>query len=191
MNAMPADEIEFECEAAMEKAVEYFRQELRGIRTGRASTGLVDHLKVEVPSYGSTLELRELATISTPDPTMILIKPFDPSTSKDIERAIQNSDIGIQPIGDGKMIRLPVPPLSGERRQQLTAHVKKLAEAQRVSIRNARRDANRQIDAEEKEGTLPEDDAEKLRESIQKLTEKYEKQVDELLAAKTKEIQQV
>ncbi|MGB9625770.1 MAG: ribosome recycling factor [Phycisphaerae bacterium] len=188
---MPADEIEFECEAAMEKAVEYFRQELRGIRTGRASTGLVDHLKVEVPSYGSTLELRELATISTPDPTMILIKPFDPSTSKDIERAIQNSDIGIQPIGDGKMIRLPVPPLSGERRQQLTAHVKKLAEAQRVSIRNARRDANRQIDAEEKEGTLPEDDAEKLRESIQKLTEKYEKQVDELLAAKTKEIQQV
>ncbi|HOW19868.1 MAG TPA: ribosome recycling factor, partial [Phycisphaerae bacterium] len=103
---MPADEIEFECEAAMEKAVEYFRQELRGIRTGRASTGLVDHLKVEVPSYGSTLELRELATISTPDPTMILIKPFDPSTSKDIERAIQNSDIGIQPIGDGKMIRL-------------------------------------------------------------------------------------
>jgi ribosome recycling factor len=188
---MPADEIEFECEAAMEKAVEYFRQELRGIRTGRASTGLVDHLKVEVPSYGSTMELRELATISTPDPAMILIKPFDPSTTKDIERAIQNSDIGIQPIGDGKMIRLPIPPLSGERRQQLTGHVKKLAEAQRVSIRNARRDANKQVDTEENEGTLPEDDAERLRNAIQKLTEKYEKQVDELLAGKTKEIQQV
>lgn len=188
---MPAEEIEFECEAAMEKAVEYYRQELRGIRTGRASTGLVDHLKVEVPSYGSTMELRELATISTPDPTMILIKPFDPSTSKDIERAIQNSDIGITPIGDGKMIRLPVPPLSGERRQQLTSHIKKLAEAQRVSIRNARRDANKQVDMEEKEGTLPEDDAEKLKEMIQKLTERFEKLVDDLLAGKSKEIQEV
>lgn len=188
---MPADEIEFECEASMDKAADYFRQELRGIRTGRASAGLVEHLKVPVASYGSTMELRELAAISTPDPTMILIKPFDPTTGKDIERAIQNSDIGIQPMGDGKVIRLPVPPLSGERRQQLTGHVRKLAEAQRVAIRNARRDANKQVDAEEKEGTMPEDDAEKLRERIQKLTEKYEKAVDDLLAAKTKEIQEV
>ncbi len=188
---MPADEIEFECEASMEKAVEYFKQEMRGVRTGRASTGLVEHLKVEVASYGSTMELRELAALSTPDPTMILIKPFDPGTGKDIERAIQHSDIGITPMGDGKVIRLPVPPLSGERRQQLTGHVKKLAEAQRVAIRNARRDANKLVDAEEEEGTIPEDDAEKLRERIQKLTEKYEKQVDDLLAAKTKEIQAV
>lgn len=188
---MPADEIEFECEAAMEKAVEFFRRELRGIRTGRASPGLVEHLKVEVPSYGATMELRELATITTPDPTMILIKPFDPSTSKDIERAIQNSDIGITPLGDGKLIRLPVPPLSGERRQQLTQHVRKLAEAQRVTIRNARRDANKQIDAEEKEGTLPEDDAERARKNVQSLTEKYEAAIDQLLASKTREIQEI
>jgi ribosome recycling factor len=188
---MPADEIELECEDAMDKAVDYFRKELRGVRTGRASTGLVEHLKVEVPSYGSTMELRELAALSTPDPTMILIKPFDPSTAKDIERAIQNSDIGITPMSDSKLIRLPVPPLSGERRQQLTSHVRKLAEAQRVAIRNARRDANKQIDTEEKGGELPEDDAERLRKAMQNLTEKYEKQIDELLAAKTKEIQEV
>ncbi len=188
---MPADEIEFECEASMEKAVDYLRQELRGIRTGRASAGLVDHLRVEVPSYGSTMQLRELASITTPDPTMILVKPFDPTTIKDIERAIQNSDVGITPMGDGKVIRLPVPPLSGERRQQLTAHVKKLAEAQRVAIRNARRDANKAVDAEEKEGIMPEDDAEKSRERIQKLVERYEKQIDDLVAAKTREIQEV
>lgn len=175
----------------MEGAIEFFKNELRGVRTGRASTGLVEHLKVPVQSYGSTMSLRELASITTPDPTMILIKPFDPGTGKDIERAIQNSDLGITPQGDGKVIRLPVPPLSGERRQQLTQHIKKLAEAQRVAIRNARRDANKQIDAEEKEGTLPEDDAERLRKTIQDLTEKYEKQVDDLLAAKTREIQQV
>jgi len=179
------------CEESMDSAVSYFKTELRGVRTGRASTGLVEHLKVPVQSYGSTMDLRELAGITTPDPTMILIKPFDPSTSKDIERAIQNSDVGITPMSDGKVIRLPVPPLSGERRQQLTGHIKKLAEAQRVAIRNARRDANKQIDAEEKEGALPEDDAERVRKSIQDMTEKYEKQVDELLAAKTKEIQQV
>lgn len=188
---MPADEIELQCEESMDSAVEYYKTELRGIRTGRASTGLVEHLKVPVASYGSTMGLRELASINTPDPTMILIKPFDPSTSKDIEKAIQTSDIGITPMSDGKVIRLPVPPLSGERRQQLTQHVKKLAEAQRVAIRNARRDANKLVDTEEKEGTLPEDDAERLRKTVQDLTEKYEKQVDALLEAKTKEIQQV
>lgn len=188
---MPADEIEFECEESMDKSVDYFRKELLGVRTGRASTGLVEHLKVDIASYGSTMELRELAAISTPDPTMILVKPFDPTTIKDIERAIQNSDIGITPMGDGKMIRLPVPPLSGERRQQLTQHIKKLAESQRVAIRNSRRDANRRIDTEEKASTLTEDEAERLKKAIQDLTDKYEKQVDSMLDAKTREIQAV
>lgn len=188
---MPADEIEFEAEETMEKAVDYYRQELRGLRTGRASAGLVDHIRVEVASYGSTMQVRELAAITTPDASMILVKPFDPSTCKDIERAIQNSDLGITPISDGKLIRLPVPPLSGERRQQLTQHAKKLAEAQRVAIRNVRRDCNKKVDQEEKDGLLPEDDAERVRKSIQDLTDKYEKQIDEMLASKTKEIQAV
>jgi len=188
---MPMDEIEFETEDLMEKAVDFLRQEYRSIRTGRASTGLVEHLKVEVASYGSTMDLRELAGLSTPEPTLLVIKPFDPSTLKDIERAIERSNIGITPINDGRVIRLPVPPLSGERRQQLTQQIKKMAEAQRVVIRSARRDANKAIDAEKKDGTLPEDDAERGHENIQELTSKYEKRVDELVEAKSKEIQEV
>jgi len=188
---MPMDEIEFEAEESMEKAVDFLHQEYRTIRTGRASTGLVEHLKVEVASYGSTMDLRELAGLSTPEPTLILIKPFDPNTLKDIERAIERSNIGITPINDGRVIRLPIPPLSGERRQQLTQQIRKMAEAQRVTIRNARRDANKAIDAEKKDGTLPEDDAERCHENIQELTSKYEKRIDELVDAKAKEIQEV
>jgi ribosome recycling factor len=188
---MPADEIELTCEEAMEKAVEFLKKELRGVRTGRASAGLVEHLRVNVPSYGAVMELRELASISTPDATMILVKPFDPTTCKDIEKAIQNSDVGITPMSDGKIIRLPVPPLSGERRQQLAQQVKKMAEAQRVAIRNARRDANKQIDVEHKAGDIPEDDAERLKKTIQDLTDRYEKEIDRLLGDKTREIQEV
>jgi ribosome recycling factor len=189
--AMPMDEIEFEAEDLMEKAVDFLRQEYRTIRTGRASVGLVEHLKVDVASYGSTMELRELAGLSTPEPTLLVIKPFDPSTLKDIERAIERSNIGITPVNDGRVIRLPVPPLSGERRQQLIQQIKRMAEAQRVAIRNARRDANKAIDVEKKDGTLPEDDAERCRDNIQELTTQYEKRIDELVEAKSKEIQEV
>jgi len=188
---MPADEIEFECEELMEKAVDFLRQELRTIRTGRASPGLVDHLKVTVESYGSTMTLRELASITVPEPTQLLIKPYDPGTLKDVERAIQSSDLGITPMSDGKIIRLPVPPLSGERRQQLLGQVRKLGEKQKVAIRNVRRDSNKRIDTEEKEKKISEDDAERAKESIQKLTTKYEAQVDGLVDGKAKEIEQV
>jgi ribosome recycling factor len=187
---MPLDEIEFEGEDAMEKALTFLKTELRGVRTGRASPALVEHLKIEVPSYGSTMELRELATIAAPEASLLVVKPFDPSTIKDIERGIQNSHVGITPQGDGKVIRLPIPPLSGERRQQLVAQIKKMAEAQRVAIRNARRDANKAIDAEEKEGMLSEDDADRGKKNIQDLTEKFEKRITEALDAKTKEIQE-
>ncbi|MBI4578431.1 MAG: ribosome recycling factor, partial [Planctomycetes bacterium] len=183
---MPADEIEFECEELMEKAVEFLRGELRSIRSGRASPGLVEHMKVTVESYGSTMTLRELASISVPEGNLLLIKPYDPSALKDIERAIQASELGITPMSDGKVIRLPIPPLSGERRQQLLGQVRKLGEAQKIAIRNTRRDANKKIDAEEKDGTLAEDDAEGCKESIQNLTKKYEDQVDALVAAKSK-----
>jgi len=109
---MTMEEIEFEAEEKMEKAVDVLHHEFRTIRTGRASTGLVEHLKVSVESYGSTMELRELASLGTPDPSLILIKPFDPGTLKDIARAIEASNIGITPVSDGRTIRLPIPPLS-------------------------------------------------------------------------------
>ncbi len=187
---MPADDIELQCEEAMEKAVEFMRHEVRGIRTGRATPALVEHLKIPVESYGSTMELRELANISVPEGNTLMVKPFDPSTLKDIERGIQSSEIGITPMNDGKIVRLPVPPLSGERRQQLLGQVRKMGEAQKVAIRNARRDANKLVDAEQKGKTLAEDDADKSKENIQELTKKYEKQIDDLVASKVKEIEE-
>ncbi len=182
------DEILFTVEDNMETCLEYLRKELRGIRTGRASAGLVDHIKVEY--FGSPTDLRQLATISTPEANMIIIKPFDPSSLKDIERAIQASDLGITPSSEGKVIRLTVPPLSIERRNQLASQVKKMAEAARVALRNARRDGNKETDAQQKASDLTEDEAKKGKESIQKLTNDYEKKVTEILEAKTKEIQE-
>ena len=189
---MPLDEIEFEAEEAMEKAVAYLKQEYRGVRTGRASPGLVEHVKVKVAAYGdSAMDLKSLATITTPDATMLLVKPFDPTTLKDIERAINEAAIGINPQSDGKVIRLPIPPLSGERRQQIAGQVKKMAEAQKIALRITRRDAMQKFDAEKKAGDLPEDDAKSGQESIEKLIKKYEGLLDELMNAKTKEVTQV
>jgi ribosome recycling factor len=182
------EEILLEAEENMENALEYFKKELRGIRTGRASAGLVDHIKVEY--YGSPTDLRQLANITVPEANLIVVKPFDPSSLKDIERAIQASDLGITPMADGKVIRLTIPPLSGERRNQLVGQVKKMDEATRVTIRNARRDANKQVDKEEKESILTEDDAKKAKDNIQDLTKKYEAKVTELYDAKVAEIQE-
>lgn len=187
---MAETQIEKQCRAAMVKAIDYLKDELRGIRTGQATPGLVDHIKIEVPSYGSTMNLKELATISVPDPSTILVKPFDPSTLKDIERGLQSSDLGITPQSDGKMIRLPIPPLSGERREHLTSQVKKMGEAQKISVRNVRRDINKKIDTDEKAGTLSEDDAKNAKDSIQKVTKHFEDEIDKLITAKSKEIQQ-
>jgi len=189
---MPLDEIELEADDKMEKAVEHLKKDFRGIRTGRASPGLVENIRVKVPSYGEApMEMRALATISIPDPTMLMLKPFDPSTLKDIERAIQESDIGINPQSDGKVIRLPVPPLSGERRNQIVSQIKKLAEAQKIALRNVRRDAIQAIDAEKKAGDLPEDEAKRGHEQMDKMIKKYESHIEESVAAKTKEVQQV
>ena len=183
--------IEKDCQSKMTKSVEFLKQELRGIRTGRAHPGLVEHIKIEVQSYGSTMELRELATISVPEPSTLLVKPFDPTTLKDIEKGLQTSSLGVTPQSDGKAIRLPIPPLSGERRQQLLQQVRKLAEAQKVAVRNARRDANKAADVAEKEKTLSEDAAKELKERVQKFTKKYEDEIDAVLAAKSKEIEEV
>jgi ribosome recycling factor len=188
---MPAAAIEKQCRSEMGKVIDYFKEELRGVRAGRASVGLVDHLRIEVPSYGATSQLRELATISVPDPSTILIKPFDPSILKDIERGIQTSDVGLTPSNDGKRLRLPVPQLSGERRQQLVQQVRRMGETQKVALRNVRRTLNKQIDVEKKDSLQTEDEAEDAKDAIQKLTKDFEDQVDSLVAAKTREIEEV
>jgi len=185
---MGTEEILFDVEEKMEAAVDYLRKEFRGLRTGRASVGLVDHIKVEY--YGSPTDLRQLASISTPDASLIIVKPFDPSSLKDIEKAIYASDLGITPNSDGKIIRLSVPPLSTERRNQIAGQLKKMAEAARVTIRNARRDGNKDADTQEKEGELTEDEARKAKDDIQKLTAAFEQKVTEILDAKTKETQE-
>ena len=185
---MALDEILMDTEEKMESAVTYFEKELRGLRTGRASSALVEFIKVDY--YGSPTDLRELAGIATPEPSLIVVKPFDPSAKKDIEKAIQSSDLGITPMSDGKVIRLNIPPLSGERRQSLVTQTKKMAEASRVTIRNARRDGNKAIDTEQKASEITEDDAKKGKDQIQELTKKYEGKIDAMLTSKTKEIEE-
>jgi len=188
---MSLDDILLEAEEQMARAVEFFKQELRSIRTGRASVGLVDHLRVEVESYGTTMTLRELANIGVTEGNTIVIKAYDPATLKDIERAIEKSGLGINPQNDGKMIRLPVPPLSTERRNQLVTQVKQLAEQQRVAVRNARRDANKALAAAQKAKQLTEDDVASGEEQVQELTDQYCGQIDKLLEEKTRDIMEV
>lgn len=185
---MDMDDILLEAEEKMDSAVDYLKNEFRGIRTGRASVGLVDHIKVDY--YGSPTDLRQLATIATPEAGLIVIKPFDPGSLKDIERAIQASELGITPAADGKVIRLAVPTLSTERRQQIAGQLKKMAESARVVIRNARRDGNKEADKQEKASELTKDESRRGKDHIQELTGKYEKAVTEILDAKTAEIQE-
>src|SRR5262245_6186740 len=183
---MTSEEILFDCEERMEKAVNVLKDELRGLRTGRATPALVDSIRVEY--YGSPTPLKQLAQISTPDPQQILIRPFDQTALKDIEKAIRSSDLGMAPNNDGKMIRLTVPAMSGEQRKKLSAQVKKSGEAAKVSCRNIRRDANKHFETAEKNKTMTEDERDKGKEKVQTLLKRYEDLVDEIDAKKTKEI---
>lgn len=183
-------EIEKNCRETMQKCVAYLKEELRGVRTGRASPALVDHLKVDVPSYGGSMNLRDIATVSAPDPVTVLIKPFDAGTTKDIERAIQSSEIGITPVSDGKVIRLPIPPLSGERREQISQQIRKWGEAQKIAVRSVRRDSIKQVDVLCKAGDISEDESKSAKERLQKMTEEHEKELDGVLTAKTAEIKE-
>ena len=183
---MTADEILMDVEERMEKAVNVFRDELRGLRTGRATHGLVDGLRVEY--YGSPTPLKQLAQISTPDPQQIIIKPFDASVLKEIEKTISSSDLGMSPNNDGKMIRLNVPTMSGEQRKKMVTHIKKSSEAAKVACRNIRRDANKHFDQAEKGKEMTEDERDKGKDSVQSLTKRYEDRVAELSDKKTKEV---
>jgi len=186
---MPVDDILLDAEERMEKAVDVLVKEFRMIRTGRASAGLVEHIRVDY--YGTPTPLRDMAQIGTPDPRLIVIKPYDASSIKDIVKAIQTSDLGITPSSDAKLVRLTVPPLSTERRTQLSHHVKSLAEETKVAIRNVRRDANKTIETEEDGSVITEDEAFKAKEEVLELTHKYEKSVDDHVTKKIEEIMTV
>ena len=183
---MTSDEILFDGEERMEKAVDVFRDELRGLRTGRATPALVDSLRVEY--YGSPTPLKQLAQISTPDPQQIVIKPFDPGCLKDIEKAIRSSDLGLAPNNDGKIIRLTVPPMSGEQRQKMVARIKKLAEETKVAIRNIRRDANKHFETAEKDKEMTEDERDKGKDEVQTFLKTYEDKISDLADKKAKEV---
>jgi len=186
---MSAEEIALEAEEAMEKAVNYLRSEFRLIRTGRASPALLDTIRVLY--YDTPTALKELAAVAAPEPNLLVIKPFDPAVIKDIEKAILASPLGLTPNSDGRVIRLVVPPLSGERRQQLANQVKQMAEQARVHVRNARRDANKALDQAQKDKLLTEDQRDAAKEEMDKLTKQYIAQVDEVLKTKTDEIMAV
>ena len=183
---MTSDEILFDAEERMEKAVQVLQDSMRGLRTGRATPALVDSVRVEY--YGSPTPLKQMANITAPEPSLIVIRPFDPSVLKDIEKAILASELGLTPMNDGKLIRLAIPSLSGERRKQLTGRVKDLAEEARVAIRNVRRDANKHADQSEKDKVLTEDECEQTKEQVQDLTKKFESKVNELADKKSAEI---
>ena len=185
------DSILTEAEDSMTKSVEYLKKELRGLRTGRASTALVEYVKVDY--YGQATDLKSLAVISVPEPSQILIQPFDPGSVGEIKKALETSDLGLNPLADGKVIRINVPTLSGDRRQQLVTQAKKMGEESKVAIRNARRDANKHVDAllKDKAAHFPEDEAKILKDEIQELLKKYEGEVESLVDHKSKEISEV
>jgi ribosome recycling factor len=178
-----------ETEDRMNKSVESLQMDLKGIRTGRASPALVERLRVDY--YGAPTNLIELASISAPEPQLLTIRPWDANALKDIERAILQSDLGLTPSNDGKLIRLSIPPLTEERRQELTKVVAKRVEQARVAIRNSRRDGLSDLRELEKEKLISEDDFYVGKDDLQDLTDKYIKIVDEIGQAKEQEIMEI
>ncbi len=183
------EEILLESEDRMDKAVDFLKTEFRGIRTGRASTALIENLKVDY--YGSPTPLKQVANLSAPEANLIVIKPFDVSCIKDIDKAIMSSSLGVTPNSDGRVIRLAIPPLSGERRQQLVQQVKQMAEQARVSVRNLRREGNKHIDQAQKAKSITEDERDDAKKEIDDLTKKYVAQIDNALKAKSDEITEI
>jgi ribosome recycling factor len=189
MTSQSATKVQQEVTAAMDKALHHLQDVLKGVRTGRASAALVDNIRVDY--YGAMTPLNQVAAISVPEARQIMIKPFDMSVLNEISRAILKSDLGITPQSDGKVLRLQMPALSGEQRQKYAAKVKEMCEEARVAMRNARRDANKHADAEMKGGGLTEDEHKRLLDKVQEVLKDFEKKLDALQAAKTKEIIEV
>jgi ribosome recycling factor len=173
----------------MEKAVEDFRKEMAAVRTGRASVHMLDGVMVE--AYGTQMKLNELSTVHTPEAQMITVQPFDPSTLGAIEKAIRSADLGLNPMNDGKLIRVPVPALTEDRRKEMVKHLHKFLEEHRTAIRNIRRDGNDGIKKAMKDKKITEDEERRALEDLQKLTDDEIKKMEELSKTKEKEVMTV
>lgn len=183
------DDIYRNAEARMEKAIVVLKRELGTVRAGRASPSLLD--KVVVDYYGTLTPLNQLATITAPEPRLLVIQPWDKNAISACERGILKSDLGLTPSSDGTVIRLVIPPLTEERRAKLTKVVRKMAEETKVAVRNIRREANEKLKALQKEGNISQDEERRAQQKIQKLTDSYIQKVDQILAAKEAEIMEV
>ncbi len=176
-------------EARMEKTVSSISQQLARLRTGKATPALVEGIKVDY--YGTLTPINQIASISTPEPRLLVIHPWDKAAVPAVEKAIQSSDLGLNPNSDGTVIRIPIPPLNEERRKELVKVAKKIAEDGKIAIRNIRREIIDTIRTQQKNGELPEDDSHRLQERVQEITEKFTQKIDELLRAKEEEIMTV
>lgn len=183
---MSTQQVLKDSEDRMEKAVDVFRNDLKGLRTGRASPQMLDALRVD--NYGTMSPIRDVASVTCPDAATIVIKPYAAESLKEIEKAIRASDLGMAPNNDGKVIRLSMPAMSGDQRKKIVAQLKKSAEAAKVSCRNVRRDGNKSIEDAEKAKTITEDDRDKGKAKMQDLLKSYEGKVDSLSAVKEKEV---
>ncbi len=178
-----------EAEHRMKKAIQVLRDEFLTIRTGRASTTLVD--RIDISYYGTKTPIKQLASISTPEPRLIIVKPYDKNTLPEIEKAIMQSELGITPSNDGNIIRLPIPQLTEERRKDLIKIVKNMAEDSRIAVRNIRRDANDHLKTQEKDKSLSEDYEHRAEEEMQKKTDKYVDEIDDMIKQKEEEIMEI
>ena len=186
---MEIKEIKNDAESRMKKAVENTRSELAKIRTGKASPALLDGVKV--PYYGSSVPLKQVASVNTPEPRLLTIQPWEKNLIGEIEKAIMKSDLGLNPVNDGILIRLPIPQLTEERRKDLVKVCHKIAEEGRIAVRNIRRDANESLKKTEKEHDISEDQYHTAIDDIQQLTNKYIKEIDTVLKAKENEVMEV
>ncbi|NOZ61401.1 MAG: ribosome recycling factor [Calditrichaeota bacterium] len=183
------DDIFKQAEAKMQKAISSFQNDLNKIRTGKASATILDSIRVNY--YGSVVPLNQAASVSVPEPRLITIQPWDKSMISEIEKAILKSDLGLTPVNDGHIIRLPIPALTEERRLELVKQTKRMGEEIKVSVRNARREANDALKKAEKSSDISEDDSHRGQENVQKLTDEFVKKVDDILKAKEKEIMEI
>ena len=183
------DDVILEADDKMSKAVEFLSSEFNGLRTGKASPSLVENIPVDY--YGTVTRLREISNISTPEPRLIVVNPFDPSSLDAISKGITAANLGITPLSDGRVIRVPIPELSEERRKDLLKVAKRMSEDQRVAVRNIRREANEQTKALQKSQTIPEDDRDATLVEIQKTTDQYIKKIDDMIQEKEKAVMEV
>ncbi len=181
--------VEDEAKQAMDKSVRSLRAELQKVRTGRASTALLDGIQVDY--YGTPTPLNQMANLTTPDPRLIVVNPFDKSVIHAVEKAIQASDLGLTPSNDGKVVRIPIPALTEERRKQLVKHVKTLAEDHKVGVREGRRDSLSMLKELVTDGSVPQDEGRQAEKKVQSLTDDFVKQIDEMISAKEEEILEV